>query len=65
MSFKGISEWILCQDKAAKGGSAVALLTDDNALPAQKAGTYYSIIHAVLSLGLIMKKSYSRQLYHL
>lgn len=38
----------MCQDKAEEGGNAVAVLTDDNAVLAQKAGAYYSIINATL-----------------
>ena len=38
----------MCQDKAEEGGVAVATVTDDNAVLAQKAGTYYSIINAML-----------------
>ena len=36
------------QDKAEDGGDAVASLTDDNAVLAQKAGECYSIINAML-----------------
>ena len=38
----------MCQDKAEEGGVAVATVTDDNAVLAQKAGTYYSIINVML-----------------
>ncbi len=48
INFEVIGAWILCQDKAEEGGNAVALLTDDNAVLAQKAGTYCSIINAML-----------------
>ena len=45
INFEVIGAWILCQDMAKEGGNAVALLTDDNAVLAQKAGAYYSIMN--------------------
>ncbi len=38
----------MCQDKVEEGGNAVALLTDDNAVLAQKAGAYYSKINTMM-----------------
>jgi len=38
----------LCQDQAEEGGIAGATLTDSNAVLAQKAGIYYSIMNAML-----------------
>jgi hypothetical protein len=48
INFEVIGDWILCQRKAEEGGNAVALLTDNNEVMAQKAGTYYSKINAML-----------------
>ena len=40
INFEVISSWYLCQEKPKEGGNAVALLTDDNTVLAQRAGAY-------------------------